>query len=118
MILLFFPIYIIIGFVKEFTLQKFFYITPYLIIYTPLEIPGSSLPGVSLWIYKGLLGFGVHNSRNISVTFTLRTQNIPKIAFQVPKSVSSDAKMRAAFNHPHSISSKTEIVFFFLPMYN
>jgi hypothetical protein len=65
-----------------------------------------------------LRGFGVHHSRNISVTFTPRTQNIPKIAFQVPKSVSSDAKMRAAFNHPHSNSSKTEIVFFFLPMYN
>ena len=45
MILLFFPIYIIIGFVKEFTLQKFFYITPYLIIYTPLETPGSSPTG-------------------------------------------------------------------------
>ncbi len=45
MILLFFPVYIIIGFVKEFTLQKFFYITPYLIIYTPLETPGSSPTG-------------------------------------------------------------------------
>ena len=42
MLLLFSIFYIIIGFVKEFTLQKFFYITPYLIIYTPLEIPGSS----------------------------------------------------------------------------
>ena len=45
MILLFFGIYIIIDFVKEFTLQKFFYITPYLIIYTPLETPGSSPTG-------------------------------------------------------------------------
>ena len=44
MLLLFSIFYIIILFCKkEFTLQKiFFYITPYLIIYTPLEIPGSS----------------------------------------------------------------------------
>ena len=40
MLLLF---YIIILFVKRIYPSKiFFYITPYLIIYTPLEIPGSS----------------------------------------------------------------------------
>ena len=44
MLLLFSIFYIIILFVKKnFTLQKFFFtLTPYLIIYTPLEIPGSS----------------------------------------------------------------------------
>ena len=42
--LLFPVICIIINFVKEFTLQKFFYITPYLIIYTPLERPVAPLP--------------------------------------------------------------------------
>ena len=43
MLLLFSIFYIIILFVKRIYPSKiFFYITPYLIIYTPLEIPGSS----------------------------------------------------------------------------
>ena len=54
MILLFFPVYIIIVLVKEFTLQKFFYITPYLIIYTPLETPGSSPTGCFSFVFAFL----------------------------------------------------------------
>ena len=43
--LLFPVICIIINFVKEFTLHKFFYINnPLLIIYTPLERPVAPLP--------------------------------------------------------------------------
>ena len=52
MLLLFSIFYIIILFVKRIYPSKiFFYITPYLIIYTPLEIPGSSLSGISLFKY-------------------------------------------------------------------
>ena len=42
MLLLFSIFYIIILFVKRIYPSKIFFITPYLIIYTPLEIPGSS----------------------------------------------------------------------------
>ena len=81
--------------------SKIFLHNPLFIL--PSKHPVAPLPGVSLWIYKGLRGFGVHHSRNISVTFNRYVQNMSKILFSVQSWLSKitqneDSFITASYN--------------------